>query len=37
MIARLRTALAAFVARHVIAADPCPEYSALDLRDGLGR
>lgn len=37
MIARLRAALAAWVARHIIADDPHPEYSRLDRLDGLGR
>ncbi len=36
MIARIRIALAAFVARHIIAEDPAPEYSRLDLLDGVG-
>lgn len=37
MTARIRTALAAWVARHIVAADPAPEYSRLDRLDGLGR
>lgn len=37
MIARLRAALAGWVARHIIADDPAPEYSRLDRLDGLGR
>lgn len=34
MIARIRAALAAYVERNT---DPAPEYSRLDLLDGLGR
>lgn len=37
MIARIRTALAAWVARHIVAPDPAPAYSRLDRLDGLGR
>lgn len=37
MFSRLRVALAAWVARNFIAADPAPEYSRLDRLDGLGR
>ena len=36
MIARIRTALAAFVARHIIAEDPYSEAFAFDRLDGVG-
>lgn len=36
MIARIRAALAAFVARHIIAEDPYVEAFAFDRLDGVG-
>lgn len=36
MIARLRVALAAFVARHIISEDPYMEAFAFDRLDGVG-
>lgn len=36
MIARIRAALAAFVARHIIAEDPYSEAFAFDRLDGVG-
>jgi ABC-type cobalamin transport system ATPase subunit len=36
MFDKLRARWSAFVAAHIVAPDPCPEYSRLDRMAGLG-